>query len=163
MEKRPEEPITKPASLGAQFALSRLSRGDKIVFVGTIVLFISLFLDWFNASSGGIDVGSVSALNAHGYLYVVLILCLAIIGYCIDKAMRPERTVTFPVRPERLMLAGTVVNFLLTLIAFVFKPSGYGVASIGYSFGAIVGMLAAIAAVAPYVRPLLERLGGGKS
>jgi hypothetical protein len=51
------------------------------------------------------------------------------------------------------MLVGTVVSAVLTLIAFIDKPGGGGV---GWGFGAVVGLIAAIVAAAPYAVPQLR-------
>jgi hypothetical protein len=58
------------------------------------------------------------------------------------------------------MMTATIVNFVLVLITFIDKPSGgsfggIGV-SVGWGAGAILGLIAALVAAAPYVVPQLR-------
>jgi hypothetical protein len=48
-----------------------------------------------------------------------------------------------------------MINLVLVLLAFLFKPAGFGVVSVGWSFGAFIGLIAAIVAVVPLARPAL--------
>ncbi len=62
-----------------------------------------------------------------------------------------------PVSPAQLLLAVTGLNLLLVLIAFLLKPStGIAELSVGWGFGAFVGLICAIAAVAPLALPLIR-------
>jgi hypothetical protein len=49
---------------------------------------------------------------------------------------------------------------LLALISFVFKPTGGGLVSIGWAFGAFVGLAAAIVAAVPLELPFLRSRTG---
>ena len=51
------------------------------------------------------------------------------------------------------MMIATIVNAVLVLIAFIDKPGGSG---IGWGFGAIVGLIAALVAAAPFAIPQLR-------
>ena len=64
--------------------LKRLTRDDRIVGVATLVLFISLFLPWFTVSVRGFGSGSVNGLY-HGYMYIDLILALAILAFLVVR------------------------------------------------------------------------------
>jgi uncharacterized membrane protein len=122
------------------------------------VLFISLFLPWFSASSSfaGISASaSVDALTAHGYLYLVLIMTLLMVAYLIARAGLKDMP-ALPFSHERLLIAGAGINLVLVLIAVIFKPAGSGVVSVGWSFGAFVGLIAAVVAVAPLARAELR-------
>lgn len=131
---------------------------DRITGGATVVLFISLFLPWFSASASlaGISASSSEdALSAHGYLYLVLIIALLMVGYLIARAGLSAMP-AFPVSHERLLTIASGINFLLVLIAFIFKPSGNSLVSVGWDFGAFVGLLAAIVALVPLVRAGLQ-------
>jgi len=52
-----------------------------------------------------------------------------------------------------VMMVATIVNAVLIFIAFIDKPNGNGV---GWGFGAILGLIAAIVAAAPYAIPQLR-------
>jgi len=140
------------------FDLKRLTRNDQIVGAATIVFFISLFLPWFT-SSAGIYSASVNGLW-HGYMYIGLILALAVIAYLVLRAGFETLPFRLPLDQERALLAATGVIFVLTVISFVFKPSGAGIVSIGWGFGAFVGLVAAAAAVAPLGLPFLHSRAG---
>jgi hypothetical protein len=140
------------------FDLKRLTRNDQIVGAATIVFFISLFLPWFT-SSAGIYSASVNGLW-HGYMYIGFILALAVIAYLVLCAGFQALPFRLPLDHEKALLAATGVIFVLTVISFVFKPSGAGVVSIGWGFGAFVGLAAAVAAVAPLGLPFLRSRAG---
>jgi hypothetical protein len=140
------------------FDLKRLTRNDQIVGAATIVFLISLFLPWFT-SSAGIYSASVNGLW-HGYMYIGLILALAVIAYLVLRAGFETLPLHLPFDHEPALLAATGVIFVLTVISFVFKPSGAGVVSIGWGFGAFVGLVAAVVAVAPLGLPFLRSRAG---
>jgi len=147
-----------PAAPSFNVDMRRLTRADRIVGGATAVFFISLFLPWFTSSADGIS-GSVDGLW-HGYMYIALILALAVIGYLVIRAGFREMPFRLPLDHERLLLAATAVIFVLTVISFIFKPSGYGIVSIGWGFGAFIGLIAAIVAVAPIGLPFVRSRTG---
>ena len=149
-----------PAAAGAaassvpafKFDAARWSLADRIAGVATIVLFISLFLSWFGVSVIGVTV-TASGLSAHGYLYIVLILCILIVAYLVLRAGWDRIPISTQIPHLTVMLVATIVNLVLTFIGFIFKPGGSGV---GWEFGAFIGLIAAIAAAAPYAIPQLR-------
>jgi hypothetical protein len=138
-----------------RFDANRWTLADRIAGIATFVLFISLFLDWFTASVGVLS-GSESGLSAHWYLYLVLIICIAIIVYLALRSGWDRLPVSQEVPHLTVMMGATVVNLVLTFLAFIFKPSGLGIVSVGWSFGAFLGLIAAIVAAAPYCIPALR-------
>jgi hypothetical protein len=140
-----------------KFDGTKWSRNDRITGIATLVLFISLFLPWFGVSVSfhGIGLGNYEAdgLTAHGYLYIVLILALVLIGYLVVRAGMAELTDKVPVGHELLILGITAVNAVLVILAFLFKPGGSGV---GWRWGAFVGLVAAIVAVVPLGMPYVQ-------
>jgi hypothetical protein len=139
-----------------KFDASVLSQTDRIVGIASVVLFVSLFLPWFTAGNGIISV-SVSALTAHGYLYIVMILALALIAYFGVSALGVwSLPSAMPIQRDQLLLAMTAINTVLVVIAFVFKPSGLGIVNVGWGWGAFVGLVAAIVALVPLARPALQ-------
>jgi len=137
--------------------MNHLTLADRIAAVASLVLLISLFLDWFTASLGGFTGGSASGVSAHGYLYIVFIVCLLIFAYLACVAGWGN----LPFAPQlphlTFMLAATIVNLVITFIAFIFKPSvPLNNVSVGWSFGAVLALIAAIVAAAPYAIPQLR-------
>jgi hypothetical protein len=142
-----------------KFDVARWTKVDRIVGIATFVLFISLFLDWFGVSFG-IYSAAESGLSAHGYLYIDLILCLLILIYLVIKASFDEMPFKLPFAEDMLFFGATGINFLLVLIGFLLKPGG---SAVGWRYGAFIGLIAAIVAVAPYVMPFVKKMQGAKT
>ena len=68
-----------------KFDAARWSLADRIAGVATVVLFISLFLAWFGITVIGITV-TASGVSAHGYLYIVMVICILEIAYLVLRA-----------------------------------------------------------------------------
>jgi hypothetical protein len=143
---------------GYNFDAGRLSQADRISGVASLVLLISLFLPWFTVSAFGLS-ASASGTTAHGYLWVVFILCLAVVAFLLFGAGYAELPMRLPVAREMVLLVATGINLLLVLIAFFVKPGGGGL-GVGWGFGAFVGLIAAIAAFVPLATPMLRARSG---
>ena len=130
--------------------LTRLAGADAITGISTLVLLISLFLPWYGVSVLGFGV-EVDGLTGHGYLYLVLFLCLAIGAYLVLSAGYQEPPFRMPLSHQQRLLTATGVNAVLVLLAFLVKPGDSG-----WRFGAFAGILAALVAVAPLVTPALR-------
>jgi hypothetical protein len=149
----PPGPAGAPASHTGQEAPAfrldpnRWTGGDRITGASTVVLFVSLFLPWYGVSFLGVS-AQADGLTGHGYLYIVLLLCLAILADLVVQAGTAERTARLPLTHEQRLLAAASLSAVLVLIAFLVKPDGTG-----WRFGAFIGLIAALAAVAPLVAP----------
>ena len=69
--------------------------------------------------------------------------------HCLSGARRAgwdRLPISQTCRTSTVMMIATIVNVVLVLIAFIDKPGGSG---IGWGFGAIVGLIAALVAAAP--------------
>ena len=66
---------------------SRWTERDRIAGIASAALLISLFLPWFGVSFLGMSV-TADGLESHGYLRIVLVLCLAILGYLPCASVR---------------------------------------------------------------------------
>ena len=141
------EQVTGPAF---RFDPNRLTTGDRITGISTALLLVSLFLPWYGVSFLGIN-AEADGLTGHGYLYIVLLLCLAILGYLGLRAGSEELPARLPLAHEQRLLAATGVNAALVLLAFLIKPE-----ETSWRFGAVTGVLAALAAVAPLVVPAVR-------
>ena len=124
----------------------------------SLVVLISIFLPWFSASLGSLGSGSESGTDAHGWLWIVFIVALAIVAYLVVKAGFERLPFTMPLQQEVILLIATGLNLLLVLLAFILKPSvGFGV-QVGWDIGSILGLIAAVVAVVPLV-PAARNLG----
>jgi hypothetical protein len=116
-----------------------------------------LFLPWFTYNFG---LGSVSVDGLwHGWMYLVLLLCLAIVADLVIRAGFSEAPFTLPVADEQLLLIATCVNAVLSILAFLLKPGGIGFSGIGWGIGAFLGLIAAIVAAAPMLVPVVKGRG----
>jgi hypothetical protein len=136
------------------FDAKRWTTAERITGVATLVLFISLFLPWFTYNYG---LGSVSVDGLwHGWMYITLIVCLLIMAFLVAKAGFSEMPFKLPLTDDQVLLGATGLNAVLTVLGFVFKPGGYGFSGIGWGFGAVIGLIAALAAVAPLAIPAIQ-------
>jgi hypothetical protein len=134
-----------------KFDVKRWTRADEIAGVATILLFISLLLPWYTISFGFAS-GSVNGLW-HGWMYLSLILCIVIVAYLVLRAGWDKLPISQDVPHLTVMMVATIVNLVLVVIAFIDKPGGSGV---GWGAGAVIGLIAAAVAAAPYAVPQLR-------
>jgi hypothetical protein len=149
----PPPPGTAAPRPQIKFDLAAVSHVDRLVGGGTLVLFISLFLPWFNANLGIVTV-SASGLSVHGFLYITLILSLFIIGFVVAETLGLWKLpAASALSRDQILLGATGINLILVLIAFLDKPGGHGV---GWDWGSFVGLIAAVVAVSPLGWPLIQ-------
>lgn len=137
--------------------------------VASLILLISLFLPWFDASVTGFGGGSESGMDAHGWLWIVFIVVLAILAYLVLKAGFGDLPFTMPLPQELILLGATGLDLLLVLIGFLLKPTvpslqGFDAnvsVSIGWDVGSILALIAAIVAVIPLI-PAARNLGSAR-
>ena len=128
---------------------SRWTMNDRVVAGASAVLMVSLFLPWFGVDFLGVTV-TFDALVSHTYLYVVLIMCVAILGYLVLRMSSLRRWLPRPGAHERLLLATTAVNFVIVLIGFISTPGGaFAGPLLNREYGAFAGGIAALVAVLP--------------
>ena len=138
--------------------MKRWSQAERTTAIATLVLFISLFLPWYTYSFG---LGSVSVDGLwHGWMYIVFLLSLVILVYLVSRAGFGEMPYKLPVSGDQLLLGGSAINLVLTVIAFVDKPGGVGFSGIGWGWGAFVGLIAAVVAAVPLGVPALRARRG---
>lgn len=126
---------------------SRWSERDRITGIASAVLLVCLFLPWWGVNS--VDI-SLDGLASHGYLQIVLISCLVILGYLVLR-MSPMRSRLPAQRThDRILLLITVVNLALVLIGFIATPLNVVWAPLGSrEYGSFAALIAAVAAVVP--------------
>jgi hypothetical protein len=146
--------VAGSAGQAFNFDAKRWTRNDQIVGGATLLLLISLFLPWFSASDSFITV-SVNGLY-HGWEYITLIIALAIVVYLVLCAGFQELPFKLPFDHDQILLMGTGINFVLVLLGFLIRPG----AGVGWSFGAFIGLIAAIVAVVPLAMPFARARTG---
>lgn len=144
--------VEEPTTTGApafKVNTQRLTQTDRIVAIATLVLFVSLFLSWFGVSVLGTHLGAVDGLY-HGYMYLTLLVSLALLAFFTAKAGFEHLPVKLPIPDAQFVVIGTSINAVLTVISFLTKPS-----FTSWDLGAYLGLVAAIIAVAPRLVPTL--------
>ena len=147
-----------PSKSPFSFDMKRWSQAERTTAIATLVLLISLFLPWYTVSLGIVG-GSGNGLT-HGWMYIVFFLSLAILIYLVSRAGFSEMPFKMPISGDQLLLGGSAISLVLTLIAFIDKPSGGGVVNVGWGWGSFVGLIAAVVAAIPLGMPALRARRG---
>lgn len=156
---------------GFAFNLNRLSREERITGIASLILLISLFLPWVTAKESTTVPGAISSYSAsadgfslHGYFWIAFILSLAVIAFLVMKAGFASMPFALPVSDDQALLVATGVMFVIILLGFLFKGysgasgSGFGYHfSVGWGFGAFLGLVASVVAVAPLAWPAIQK------
>jgi MFS family permease len=133
-----------PATISVDFR--RLGTGDIIAGIGTLLVFISVFLPWYTV--GGF---SGSLTDAGGWRILILILAIITLLYLFIRTLSLQN-VRLPIAHWQLLTGLVGLQFLLTLLAFLVKPGGGDVLgdnfSVGWGWGAFVGLIVALVALA---------------
>jgi hypothetical protein len=138
--------------------MKRWSQAERTTAIATLVLFISLYLPWYTYNYG---VGTATADGlSHGWMYLVFLISLAILVYLVSRAGFSEMPFKMPISGDQLLLGGTVINLVLTVLAFIDKPGGVGFSGIGWGWGAFVALIAAVVAAVPLGVPALRARKG---
>jgi len=152
MHGTPATPTTAPPSVAPTVAIpsykfnaARWSRADRITGIASIILFISLFLPWFGVSVTAFNI-TISGLTAHGFLYIVLFVVVALIVYLWARAGWDKLPISMKLAHNPVMFVASLTNLLLVVLAFILKTGGPGV---GWRFGSFLALAAALVAAGP--------------
>jgi hypothetical protein len=126
----------------------RLTRGQTIAALGGVVLFVSLFLDWYSLDAGAL--GSVlggidlSASGWEAFSWVDLLCALtAIVAVGAALLTATSRTVAIPVGTSVVVAALGAVSAVVILYRIVNQPGPNDL--IVVEVGAYLGLIAAAA------------------
>jgi hypothetical protein len=116
--------------------LDRLNKGEKISAVSAVLLFFSMFLDWFeNKDSGELQLFSVGHSAWEALDYIPIVLVVAIVVALGAVALRLTDTAYEPPAPANAVVAILgAVSALLTLLRIV-DPPNFG--SLRDTFGTV--------------------------
>lgn len=128
------------------FDLSRLRRGERIAGVAGIVLFVDMFLSWYEPHESGLAL-SWNAWQAFSLVdLVMLVAIVAAVGLAVLTAT--QRTVALPVTAAVITTALAFLVTLLVAFRVLIDQPGMGVgapnAAIDNTIWAWVGLLACI-------------------
>jgi hypothetical protein len=115
------------------------------------MLFISLFLPWFGYSDAFGGSFSESGLDAHGYLYITLLVSFGVVVYLVARVGWQDLPAQLPFAHAPMLFVATTVDLVLVVIAFLLKPGG-----LGREVGAFLALVAAVAAVLPFALPIIQ-------
>jgi hypothetical protein len=137
------------------FDLNRATTVDKVVAVASFVALISIWMPWYTASDGLVSV-SASGTTVHGWLWLEFLVALLLIVYLVARVAWDKLPFNLPVAHAPLLVVGTALQLLIVLIAFIDIPSSGDGVSIGWGFGAFLGLLAALVAGGPVLVPAVR-------
>jgi hypothetical protein len=142
------------------FDTNRLKFGDLIAGGGAIVLFISMFLDWYNVEFKGFGGTGIGATSGGGNAWdalgigkiLLLIVILGVLGAVVVRAVGAQVSLPVPLSTVILGLGAIAVLytlFRLLVIPHGDVPSGFDKAfSFGRSIGVFLAFLSALAIAA---------------
>jgi hypothetical protein len=113
------------------------------------VLLIALFLPWFSAPGIAAD-----GPSAHGYLWLAFVLTIVALIVVVARDAIARLPGNLP-SPDQMLVGASGLALLLTILGVAQKPSpvAMGSASIGWSYG---GWIALVAALIVFIAALRE-------
>ncbi len=137
----------------ASIDFRRLGTGDLVALGATILLLVSIFLTWYSALAED-QFGDIVSLRenifgqfAGGFRILILVTCILIILYLFIRTMTP-RGLRLPMPHWQVLTILTALQALLTVLAFFLKPGAGSGVSVSWSYGAYIGLPAAVIALA---------------
>lgn len=137
--------------------LRRLTGADKVAGVASFLLLISLFLPWYGVSANGATV-TLSGTGVHRFLWLAVLLTVVVLTYLIVHAtVGLSQTPMNRLSHEPVLLALTLLQLILVIVPFFDVPDTLikGV-TVNFQYGAFVGLIAAITAVATVIAPFIR-------
>ena len=117
--------------------LNKLSRGDQVIGVSAIVLFIFSFFNWLGfTGKAGLVTASVSWSAWHFTITLLAVLLgLVMLAYVVLKALGVEIPAKFGnVTLAQILLGVAAVAFLFVLIKVIAGPNVPGGFSLGHEY-----------------------------
>jgi len=131
--------------------VDRLSTGEKIAGISGVLLFIFMFLNWFNVDvSGGGLVAGVGSGNAWDWLdlipIVLMIAIIAAVGVAVVRLTDADLEPSFSINSVVAILGG--ISVLLILYRIIDTPGESGSAGgisvdVSPAFGIFLSLIAA--------------------
>jgi hypothetical protein len=152
-------PAARPAgSMPAyKFDARNLSTLDRVAAFATFILLIDLFLDWYHLSACSVlGISCTASATDHGYMDISVIACILILIVYAAKLGWGKLPFSLPVTDAQVVLGLSALNLLLVVIAFFDKHG------LSWSYGAFLGLIAAIAALAPTIWPAVQKQMGAR-
>jgi hypothetical protein len=122
----------------------RVQPSDWVTGIGGLILFISVFLDWFKISFGGIGVGGVggaSGVDATKLCYLIVLLALIVIAVVVLRVVEVDLD-AIPIPMSVVVMAAGGLSLLIIIVRMVIHQD-----FLSLSYGIFVSLVAAIAVV----------------
>lgn len=122
----------------------RVQPSDWVTGIGGLILFISVFLDWFKFSLGGIGmsgVGGASGVDATKLCYLIALLALVVIAVVILRVVEVDLD-AIPVPMAVVVMAAGGLSVLIVVLRMVIHQD-----FLSLSYGIFIALIAAIAVV----------------
>ena len=165
------------STLATWFSPQRWSVEDMIVAVCALILAVSLFVPWFEAtvrikgsSLSGFLInpkGTISGIAVHAYLWVVFGVALLQFVVLVCRYFPGPRAFTLPGYRQFLVVT-SALSSLAVLIAVVLKPAtwtggnqlgeGFYIV-VSWTYGAGIALAAALVSLALAVSAIRDRVG----
>lgn len=125
--------------------LARFSRGDKVLVGSALIVLVSLFVPWYQASVSGYTIQSVSGWGSgYGWLGA---LCLVAAGIYLVLRRSDVDVPRVPIRSTVLVLSLTGLGTFLVLVRLATLPHGHaGGGLVTYRYGPGAGIVLALLA-----------------
>jgi uncharacterized membrane protein len=154
MTSGPGTDSSQPASPAAPIV--RSWSGDELITgSGLIVLLVSLFLPWFNATvrfpTAPVINGSATGPSAHGYLWIVFALAILALVALVTGDLIGRLPGNLP-SADQMLTGATGLALVLTILGVVSKPTG-PLSLVSWSYGGFVAVLAAAVAFVAALGP----------
>ena len=132
----------------------RVKASDWVTGIGGLILFISVFLDWFKFSFGGIGmsgVGGASGVDATKLCYLIALVALLAIAVVVLRVVEVDLD-AMPVPMSVVVMAAGGLSLVIVILRMVIHQD-----FLSLSYGIFISLIAAIAVVVGGV--LMQREG----
>lgn len=121
----------------------RVQLSDWVAGIGAIILFISVFLDWFKFSINGLgmSVGGASGVDASKLCYLIVLFALAAMAIVVLRIVDVDLSmIPVPMAVVAMILGG--ISLLIVILRMVIHQD-----FLSLSYGIFVSLVAAVAVV----------------
>jgi hypothetical protein len=158
------------------FSPSRWAPYDMVMAVSALVLAVSVFVPWFEATvrirgsavSGFLinPRGTISGIGAHGYLWAVFAVALLQFAVLAARYVPDGRGFTLP-GYRRVLVVASALSCIVVVVALVMKPAmwtggnqlgdGFYIV-VAWTYGSFAALAAAVISMAVAVTAIREHL-----
>ena len=171
----PDKRARIASAVATWFSPQRWSVNDMIVAISGLVLAVSLFVPWFEAtvrlkgsSLNGYLIdpkGTLSGMAVHAYLWAAFALALLQFVVLAVRYFPARRSLRLP-GYQQLLVVTSALSCIAVLVAAVMKPSTWTGLQLGeglyivvnWTYGAVVALAAAVVSLAVAVSAIRDRV-----